>query len=348
MIRHTLTSLASLAQIGADRVIDVRAPSEYAEDHLPGAINLPVLSDAERAHVGTIYAQQSAFLARKVGAALVAANAARHLQGPLAQMQGDWQPLVYCWRGGQRSGAFATILDQVGWRVHLVEGGYRSYRRLVSGMLYGDTLPHRFRVIEGCTGTAKTALVHQLRQQGAQTLDLEGLAAHRGSLFGATGVAQPSQKMFESRLASVLGALDPAQLTWIEGESSKVGARMIPPALWTAMVAAPRIEITAPIAARAAFLTTAYADLTQDKRALIALIEQLRGYHSTATIEAWKMLASDGAWTPLAQELMTQHYDPRYLKSQARTRQAGVQLALDALDDAALAQTAAELIARFK
>lgn len=184
MIRHTLTSLSSVAQIGADTIIDVRAPSEFAEDHIAGAINLPVLSDAERATVGTIYVQQSAFLARKAGAALVAANAARHLQGPLADKQGEWQPLVYCWRGGQRSGAFATILDQVGWRVHFIEGGYRSYRRQVSEILYHTPLPHRLRVIDGGTGTAKTRLLSHLQNAGAQILDLEGLAGHRGSLFG--------------------------------------------------------------------------------------------------------------------------------------------------------------------
>jgi tRNA 2-selenouridine synthase len=347
MIRHTLTSLSSVAAIGADMVIDVRAPSEFAEDHVPGAVNLPVLSDAERAQVGTIYTRQSAFLARKVGAALVAANAARHLQGPLADMQGDWQPLVYCWRGGQRSGAFATILDQVGWRVHLLEGGYRSYRRQVSTLLYDGTLPHRLRIIDGGTGTAKTALLHALSDADAQILDLEGLAGHRGSLFGALGAAQPAQKMFESRLAQAIGALDPARLTWIEGESSKIGARMVPPALWSAMGQAPRIEITAPMHARAAFLATAYADLTEDPARLSGLIDQLNNYHAREVIAAWQELAREGDWQALAADLMQAHYDPRYSTSQARADLRPQQIALDALDPLALAQTAQELIARF-
>ena len=347
MIRHTLTTLASIAEIGADMVIDVRAPSEFAEDHVPGAVNLPVLSDSERAQVGTIYTQQSAFGARKIGAALVAANAARHLQGPLAQMQGDWQPLVYCWRGGQRSGAFATILDQVGWRVHLIEGGYRSYRRHVSAMLYDTSLPHRIMLLEGGTGTAKTRLLHHLRDAGAQMIDLEGLAAHRGSLFGAMEEAQPSQKMFESRLASALAALNPTRLTWVEGESSKIGVRMIPPALWTAMRSAPRLEVTAPLAARAGFLATAYADLTRDPATLIKRIEQLRSYHAAETIAQWKAMASTGAWQPLAAELMSEHYDPRYLKSQARSEQMMTPLSLDALDEKTLLDTARALHARF-
>jgi len=347
MIRHSLTSLSSIAEIGADMVIDVRAPAEFAEDHIPGAVNLPVLSDAERAQVGTIYVRQSAFSARRIGAALVAANAARHLQGPLAAMEGSWQPLIYCWRGGQRSGAFATILDQVGWRVHLIDGGYRSYRRQVTGLLYDSSLPHRLRIIDGGTGTAKTALLHALGEAGAQILDLEGLAGHRGSLFGALGAGQPAQKMFESRLASALMALDPNRLTWIEGESSKIGARMVPPALWSAMGQAPRIEVTAPMDARAAFLATAYADLTEDPHRLAALIDQLRGYHAREVIEAWQALAQAGAWQALAAGLMAAHYDPRYLKSQGRAAQTPEQVALGALDPSTLANTAQDLIARF-
>ncbi|SDW41129.1 tRNA 2-selenouridine(34) synthase MnmH [Roseicitreum antarcticum] len=347
MIRHTLKSLSSIPAIGADMVIDVRAPCEFAEDHVPGAVNLPVLTDDERVYVGTIYAQQSPFLARKVGAALVATNAARHLRGPLSEFQGDWQPLVYCWRGGQRSGAFATILDQVGWRVHLIEGGYRSYRRHISEMLYDVPLAHRIRLIDGCTGTAKTALLHRLRDAGAQILDLEGLAAHRGSLFGGLDVTQPSQKMFESRLATALANLDPARLTWVEGESSKIGVRMIPPALWAAMRAAPRIEITAPVSARAAFLATAYRDLTENPQVLIGLIGRLQGYHATQTIAEWQALARAGQWESLAARLMVEHYDARYLKSQARADQIPQQVSLAALDPQTLAQTAKDLIVRF-
>jgi tRNA 2-selenouridine synthase len=348
MIRHTLTSLSSVEQIGADTIIDVRAPSEFAEDHIPGAINLPVLSDAERAEVGTIYVQQSAFLARKVGAALVAANASRHLQGPLVEMQGDWQPLVYCWRGGQRSGAFATILDQVGWRVHFVEGGYRSYRRQVSDLLYKSRLPHRIRMIDGGTGTAKTKLLYHLQDAGAQILDLEGIAGHRGSLFGGFDVAQPSQKMFETRLATALGALDPTRLTWVEGESSKIGGRMVPPSLWAAMCAAERVEVTAPLNARAAFLTTAYADLTQDTVALVRLIDQLRGYHAKATIEEWQGLAHVGDWPTLAAALMRSHYDPRYQKSHGRTEKQPEKMPFSDLEVDTLATAAQELHQRFR
>jgi tRNA 2-selenouridine synthase len=347
MIRQTLTSLSSIAEIGADMIIDVRAPSEFAQDHVPGAVNLPVLSDAERVEVGTIYSQQSPFLARKVGAAMVAANAARHLRGPLADMLGDWQPLVYCWRGGQRSGSFATILDQVGWRVHLIDGGYRSYRKIVSQILYDAPLRHRMMMVDGHTGTGKTALLHHLRDQGAQILDLEGFAGHRGSLFGAQESGQPSQKMFETQLAGALQALDPNKLTWVEGESSKIGSRVIPPSVWARMSTAPRIEITAPIAARAAFLATAYDDLTHDTQRFIGLIDQLRNYHAKDTILDWQALAATGDWQSLAKALMIEHYDPRYAKSQARSVQKPEQVTLAALDPQSLSDKARELTARF-
>ena len=174
-----LSSLSDLKTLGFDDIIDVRAPSEFAEDHVPGAINLPVLSDAERAQVGTIYVRQDRFLARKIGAAMVSRNAAAHLEGPLADREGGWRPLVYCWRGGQRSGSFASILSQIGWRVELVDGGYKSYRKLVVAALYDAPISLQIILLDGGTGSGKTALLQALRGQGAQVLDLEGMAEHR-------------------------------------------------------------------------------------------------------------------------------------------------------------------------
>ena len=343
----TLTALSDLATLNVDTIIDVRAPAEFAEDHLPGAINLPVLSDAERAEVGTIYKQVSPFDARKIGGALVAQNTARHLQTALADKNGGWQPLVYCWRGGQRSGAFSTILDQVGWRVQLLRGGYRSYRRLVVAALYDTPLPHRLMLIEGGTGTAKTRLLHHLAKTGAQVLDLEGLAQHRGSLFGAVDGGQPHQKMFETRLAQALAPLDPAQVTWVEAESSKIGGITLPPALWAAMLAAPRVEIAAPLAARAHFLCRAYDDLTTDPALLEDRIDKLRPYHSAETIAAWQTQARTGDWAMLAEGLIGQHYDPRYAKAASRNPAPIERLVLDTLDDTSLAETAAALNTRF-
>lgn len=342
-----LTTLADLQSLTFDTIIDVRAPAEFAEDHVPGAINLPVLDDAQRAKVGTTYTQDSPFNARKIGGALVAQNTAYHLQTALADKDGAWQPLVYCWRGGQRSNAFATILDQVGWRVQLLKGGYQSYRRAVVKTLYDTPLPNRLMLIDGGTGTAKTALLHQLAAQGAQILDLEGIAEHRGSLFGRVTTAQPAQKMFETRIASALSTLDPTKLTFVEAESSKIGERMLPPSLWVSMTEAPRIHISAPIDARSRFLCRAYADLTQDKSALSGLIDQLRPYHAGERITQWHTQAQAEHWQTLAAGLIADHYDPRYAKSAARNNDAVHRIEVPDLDDDTLARTAEVLHARF-
>jgi tRNA 2-selenouridine synthase len=341
-----LTSLADLGRAGFDDIIDVRSPAEWAEDHLPGAISLPVLDDAERAMVGTIYKQDSPFRARKVGAALVAANAARHLQGPLADKPGGWRPLVYCWRGGQRSGSFASILSQIGWRVETVAGGYKSWRALVVKALYDDPVPSRVVVLDGNTGTAKTELLVLMAAQGVQVIDLEGLANHRGSLFGARPGGQPSQKAFEGRLALALSALDPARPVVVEAESSKIGNCRMPPRLWRAMVAAPRIIVAAPLAARADYLARAYADLTADPAHLSRVIDCLRPLQPAEVIAAWQAQASAGDYAPLAADLMARHYDPRYVKQRSLTgAMQPVEVSTDNLSSDALPGLAARIIA---
>ena len=332
-----LTSLAALAALPFDTVIDVRAPSEYAEDHIPGAINLPVLSDAERATVGTIYVQQDRFLARKTGAALVARNAAAHLEGPLADKDGGWRPLVYCWRGGQRSGSFASILAQVGWRVELIEGGYKSYRRLVVSALYDDPLPHRLILLDGGTGTAKTRVLARLSGAGAQVIDLEEMAAHRGSLLGGRPGGQPAQKAFESRLAMALARLDPARPVFVEAESNKIGRLILPPSLWQAMMAADHVTLDAPLAARARYLCRAYADLLADVDLLCAKLAHLKTYHGAERIDLWQSMARAGDFEALAADLVARHYDPRYIKAQSRQGRAPLaQIALDGLEDSDL------------
>ena len=341
----TLTSLSDLAGHGFDDIIDVRAPAEWAEDHLPGAVNLPVLDDAERAEVGTIYKQVSPFTARKVGAALVAANAARHLQGALADKPGGWRPLVYCWRGGQRSGSFATILAQIGWRVETIAGGYKAWRALVVDALYDQPFPCRVVVLDGNTGSAKTDILNMLPGLGVQVLDLEGLARHRGSLFGGLPGGQPSQRGFESALAMQMAALDPARLVVVEAESSKVGNCRLPPGLWKAMVAAPRVSIVAPLTARAAYLARAYGDLSGDAVRLAGLIDLLRGAHSGEVIEGWHGLAAVGKFEALAAGLMEAHYDPRYAKHRARMERAGAELMVERLGVEDLAGIAARVVA---
>ncbi len=312
-------TLQDLAHHGFDTLVDVRSPSEFQEDHLPGAINLPVLSDDERARVGTIYVQDAPFTARKLGAALVARNAARHLEGPLADKPGGWRPLVYCWRGGQRSGSLSSIFAQIGWRTDTISGGYQSYRRLVAEALYDAPWPGRVVLLDGNTGTGKTDLLQRLGRRGVQVLDLEGLARHRGSVLGPLDRDQPSQKGFETAIAARLVQFDPEKLVLVEAESSKIGDRIIPPSLWHAMRVAPRIEISAPPDARARLLVRSYGNALADKSAFIDRLRLLVPYRGRAQVDAWIGLFSSGDLERLAQELITQHYDPRYAKSRART-----------------------------
>ncbi len=317
---NTFDTLAALLDHGYDAVIDVRSPAEFAEDHLPGAINLPVLSDSERAKVGTIYKQVSAFDARKVGAALVSRNAADHIAGPLSGFDGGWRPLVYCWRGGQRSGSFTSILQQIGWRADVIAGGYQTYRRLVHGAMYDVPLPHRMVLLDGNTGTAKTDILARLAALDVQIVDLEGLAGHRGSLLGEIPEGQPSQKQFESLLASAFTRLDPRKITVVEAESSKIGKRVIPPTVWAQMIAAPRIQIDASLAARAAWLVAAYAEVISDRQRLRGQLDFLRRHRGHETVNRWVALLENGDHIGLATALMADHYDPAYAKSRANHR----------------------------
>ena len=338
---------ASLAAF--DAVIDVRSPSEFAEDHAPGAISLPVLSNEERATVGTIYVQESRFRARRIGAAIIARNVATHLETALADKGGDFRPLVYCWRGGQRSRAMATILSEVGWRTAVLAGGYKTYRRRVKSRLYDQEWPLRLVLLDGRTGSGKTEILGRLAARGVQALDLEAIAEHRGSLLGGLpGREQPSQKMFESRLLAALEALDPARPVVVEAESSKVGDRMVPPALWTLMAVAPRVTLAAPLEARAAYLADRYADVVADRAMFDAAMARLPVWPGRKALTHWRELADAGDFTTLAAELMEGHYDPAYdrsAKKDARPQRATVALAgLDAVAQEKAADEIAALI----
>ena len=312
---QTFYSIRAMLAHSFDSVIDVRSPAEFAVDHVPGAINLPALTNDQRAKVGTMYKQVSPFDARKLGATLVARNVADHVAGPLSKHDGSWKPLVYCWRGGQRSGSFTMILQQIGWRADIVEGGYMQWRKLVREALYDTPLPHRFILLDGNTGTAKTAILTRLATLGIQVIDLEGLAGHRGSSLGAIAGGQPDQKGFETALAVALDACDPVRPIIVEAESSKIGHINLPPQLWAKMITAPRIMIEAPIDARAAFLETAYADMIDNPSELAARFAPLRSIRGHVVVDGWLALLRAGKFHALAKALMEQHYDAAYAKS---------------------------------
>ena len=323
------------ALAGFDTIIDVRSPSEFAEDHLPGAINLPVLDDEQRAQVGTIYKQISPFDARKLGGALVAANAARHISGVLADKPGGWRPLVYCWRGGQRSGSFAMILSQIGWRADKIEGGYKSWRAQVVRRVTEQAVGAPVVVLDGNTGSAKTEILQRLALRGHQVIDLEGLAHHRGSLFGGLAGGQPSQKMFEGRLAAALERLDPARPVLMEAESSRIGDLSLPRTIWKGLIAAPHLRLVVPVAERARYIAQDYRDIAADPVQLAAIIERLRPLHPAARIAGWLEDMAARNWESLALGLMRDHYDPRYNSHRERHDQggSGACVAIDSLTD---------------
>ncbi len=302
-----------------DAVIDARSPAEYAEDHLPGAINLPVLDDAQRAEVGTIDRQHSAFEARRVGAALVCRNIGAILDGALADKPREFSPLVYCWRGGNRSGALATVLARTGWRTSVLEGGYRAFRRRVLEDLTKLPVQFRFIVVAGRTGSGKSQILRMAGALGAQVLDLEELAEHRGSVLGPIpGSPQPSQKAFESRIWSALRSMDPQRPVLVESESRKVGQRHLPGELMAMMRGAPCRVITIPIEARVALLRREYAHFVSDPDSLIARLERLSDLHSRQVLTSWVEFVRSGAWDSLVESLLTEHYDPAYDRSMKR------------------------------
>ncbi len=308
--------VANVAQLSDfDEIIDVRSQSEYAEDHIPGAVNCPVLDDAQRVEVGTLY-KRSSFDAKKIGAALVSANIARHLQQRFQDRPRTWRPLVYCWRGGGRSGALAHVMAQVGWRVGRLDGGYRAYRRAVIEAL--SILPQRlrWRVVCGMTGTGKSRLLRELARAGAQVLDLEALALHRGSVLGnLPGERQPSQKMFESLVWHELRQFSPRRPVFVEAESKKIGVLRVPEALIDAMWASPCVLLEAPLDVRTALLKQEYQHFLSEPEALAAQLECLAGLHGRETVARWQAAARSRAWDALVGELLVKHYDPAYTRS---------------------------------
>jgi len=313
----TPLALRSLLAYGA--LLDARSPSEFAEDHLPGAINVPVLDDEERARVGTIYKQQSAFDAKRAGAPLVSRNIARHIETLFAAMPRTWKPLVYCWRGGGRSASLAHVLRQVGWDAVRLEGGYKAFRRQVVADL--EELPGRvnFRVVCGATGSGKSRLLEALASAGAQVLDLEIMAAHRGSLLGELPDSpQPSQKSFETAIWTALSGFDPSRPVFVESESKKVGNLRVPDALIERMRGSECIRLEAGERERVALLREDYAHFESRPDALAEKLECLAPLHGNERIAQWKSLLEAGNWDGLVRDLLESHYDPAYRKSLTR------------------------------
>jgi len=298
-----------------DTIIDARSEAEFALDHIPGAINCPVLNDAERILVGTTYKQVGSFEAKRLGAPLVAHNIAAAIQTHFADKPRDWKPLVYCWRGGNRSGSMALIFAKIGWPVVQLEGGYKAFRGHIASAL-DQPCAADFRVVCGTTGSGKSRLLQVLASIGAQVLDLEQLAAHRGSVLGhLPGEPQPTQKAFETAIWDKLRRFDPARPVFVESESKKVGNLRVPDAVMERIRAAPCIALQLSRPNRVRLLMEDYEHFAADPSALTGQLDHLVQLHGRATIEAWHAMAHGGRMPELVDQLLVQHYDPAYLRS---------------------------------
>lgn len=314
-MKHS-AGLATVAQLHEfDEIIDVRTPSEFAEDHIPGAINCPVLSDEERVRVGTLY-KQSSFEAKKIGAALISRNIAQHIEQRWLGKPKNWHPLIYCWRGGQRSGAMTHILRQIGFAAERLDGGYKNYRQHVLEQL--EILPGQlsFRVLCGLTGTGKSRLLAALQEAGAQVLDLEEIARHRGSVLGdVPDTPQPAQKGFDSEVLAQLKAFNPALPVYVESESKKIGLLRVHDALIHALWASPCLRLETPLDLRVALLREDYLHFLHDPALLRQQLERLKGMYSNEQMEHWHALCDAQRWDEFIAELLERHYDPAYNKS---------------------------------
>ncbi|MDC0088103.1 tRNA 2-selenouridine(34) synthase MnmH [Akkermansiaceae bacterium] len=332
-------------------IVDVRAPSEFAEDHLPGAINLPVLYDDERAEVGTIY-KKNPFEARRLGARLISANIAKHLETHLAENDKTYTPLIYCWRGGMRSNSMAHVLRSIGWRARLIDGGYKSFRKHVSDELERlfSLTELQLTVLAGPTGVAKTRILHTLKDQGAQVLDLEGLANHRGSVLGlAPNETQPSQKMFETRLWETVKSFDLSKPIFTEAESNRIGAVHCPPDLWKKLGTGKVVNIDLPLEERAAFLLDDYPHFNDDPQHLKGLLDRLVKIRGHEQVNTWHELIDSGKWNDFVISVLRDHYDLVYRRAgheQSNYSAPIHQVTLADFSPASLKQAALDLISR--
>ena len=350
---HILSLEQFLTQLDQfDQVIDVRSPAEFALDHIPGAVNCPVLNNEERVEIGTLYKQESPFAAKKLGAALVSRNIATHIENHFLEFPREWRPLIYCWRGGERSGAFTHILNRIGWKAMQLEGGYQGFRRIVIDCLEQSAQQFSFQVICGMTGSGKTRILQELKALGAQVLDLEGLAVHRGSVLGnEPNIEQPSQKAFETALWNALRMLDPKRPVLVESESKKVGGLHIPDELMEKIRKGVCIELRSSPATRVSWLMREYHHFLTDTNYFKQKLALLTAHYGKVQIAKWNDAIDAGDFPNLVEELLVKHYDPSYSSSIVRNfpnydREKYVELESD--NDQAFAKSAKAIIEKLK
>lgn len=310
------TGQASIEQLGEfDIIIDVRTPAEFAEDHIPGAVNFPVLSNEERVRIGTLH-KESSFEAKKIGAALIARNIADHIENNWLDKPRSWHPLIYCWRGGQRSGSMTHILRTIGFAAERLEGGYKGYRHHVLEQLEIIPPTLTYIVLCGLTGSGKSLLLNAMERAGAQVLDLEEIAKHRGSVLGdMPDIPQPAQKGFDSLVLEKLKSFNPALPVYVESESKKIGTIRVPDALIQAMWSSRCLRLETATALRVALLRQEYQHFLDHPALLQQQMERLRGMYSNEQLTKWQAMYNTHQWDAFVAELLILHYDPAYTKS---------------------------------
>ncbi|HQW05091.1 MAG: tRNA 2-selenouridine(34) synthase MnmH [Flavobacteriales bacterium] len=292
----------------AGPMIDVRSPGEFAQGHIPGATSMPLFTDAERAIVGTLYKQQGRDVAMLEGLRIVGPKLAS-IVSEAKELAPEGRIRVHCWRGGERSGSVAWMLDKAGFaEVHTLKGGYKAFRNHV---LAGFAAPLKLAVMGGYTGTGKTELLSHLRDLGQQTIDLEALANHKGSSYGAIGEApQPTTEHFENLLWNATERMDVEKLIWVEDESQLIGRVKIPDAIFQQIRIAPCYFADVPREERAARLVADYGKYPKDQlaEATKRIEKRIGPQHCKTALEA---LANDDLFT-VAMITLT-YYDKTYL-----------------------------------
>ena len=327
-------------------VIDARSPREYSEDHLPCAVNLPVVDNEEYAEVGTTH-RTDTHRAYLIGVSYALKNISHSIDALVARYPRDARMLVYCFRGGKRSKLWFDALSTIGYRVDRLPGGWKAYRAWVRDELMELPRKFRYHVLCGPTGCGKTRLLSALASVGAQVLDLEDLAQHRGSLIGdIPGVAQPTQKWFDSQLVERLRRFDPALPIWVESESKKIGAIQVPAALLETMHGARLFSLNAPMAERVALWREDYGHFERNLDAMMGRLRFLRPLIGGEEFGRWESLAAERRAPELFQRLMEVHYDPTYARSIGKNYpliDMASKVELNRLDRESLLETARQL-----
>ena len=294
-------------------LVDARSPAEYAEGTIPGAINIPIFDDAERARVGTLYKEAGKTKAKRLGVELVAPKIPGLIDQVEAAMAGKKTPvLVFCWRGGMRSFALATFFDLAGIPTMQIEGGHKAFRAVVRDF-FAQGEWGRLLVLRGLTGVGKTRLLKMLQTMGYPVVDLEGIANHRGSAFGNLGLApQPSQTYFEALLWDEMRRIPPDGYALAEGESKHIGRLILPARVYAALQVETSLWIEAPIETRVRITLDDYPARDELKEAFLRPLALIRPRLGGENHDRLLGYLEAGRWDDLARELMLLYYDPLY------------------------------------